>query len=144
MDGAPRVAAMRRLTARTADLRAIQRASSLIVDLGAELDARLRAETRPRERMRMLRETTNRITRTANDAVEAYRRASRAVKAELAKPNADVAAATELQAELRAARLEMLRVLDLASRRYPAPSDEPEADDRPADDEPEADDQPAD
>lgn len=67
----------------------------------------------------MLRETTNRIIRTANDAVHAYRRAIRAVDIERARPDADVAAANEMHAHLDAARLEVLRVLELAKKRYP-------------------------
>lgn len=101
------------------DLLTIQRASSVISDLDAELDAKLEHEANARERLRLLRETTNQITRAANDAVQAYRRASRAVNAELEKPNANITAAKEMRAHLGAARRELLGVLDVASRRYP-------------------------
>lgn len=66
----------------------------------------------------MLRETTNRITRTANDAVHAYRRASRAIEIELAKPNGDGDAAREMRGLLNDARGEVLRVLEIAGGRY--------------------------
>lgn len=104
---------------RTADLRVVQRASVLIGELGAEFDARLIHESRPRERLWMLREFTNRITRTANDAINAYQRASRTLSVELARPNADVAAAHAMRAQLHAARGELLMVLDNARHRYP-------------------------
>ena len=71
----------------------------------------------------MLRETTNRITRTANDAVHAYRRASRAIEVELAKPDGDADAAHEMRTRLNDARSEVLRVIETASARYPSPSD---------------------
>lgn len=100
-------------------MRVVQRASAYIEDLGAELDRQLEREQRPAERMRMLRETTTRITRVANDAAHAYQRASRAVSTELAKPNPNVAAAHQMRAILDAGRSDILRVLDVARRRYP-------------------------
>jgi hypothetical protein len=109
----------RRSLIRAADLLAIQRASTSIIELGAELDDRLSTETRPPERLRLLRETTYRITRTANDAVLAYQRASRSLTAALARPHAEEAAASAERARLHAARAELLRVIDIASRRYP-------------------------
>lgn len=124
----------RRSLVRAADLRVLQRASASIRELGAELDARLDREARPHERLRLLRETTYRITRTANDAVLAYQRASRAVVAELARPNADEAAALAVRTELHAARAELLAVLDVAAQRYPprvAHATRPDADDTP-------------
>lgn len=107
------------LTGRGTDVRVVQRASAYIEDLGAELDRQLEREQRPSERMRMLRETTTRITRVANDAAHAYQRASRAVSTELAKPNPNVAAAHQMRAILDAGRSDILRVLDVARRRYP-------------------------
>jgi hypothetical protein len=104
---------------RTKDLRVVQRAGSMITDLGMDLDRQLLSETRPAERMRMLRETTNRITRAANDAVIAYARASRAVGAERARSNGNIAAAEEMRVLLDAARLDLLGVLEIARRRYP-------------------------
>lgn len=108
---------------RTHDLRMVQRASVIITELGRDLDRQLTVERRPEERLRMLRETTNRITRTANDAVHAYRRASRAVDIELAKANGDTAAAREMRIRLNDARAEVLRVLEIAGGRYPAPDE---------------------
>jgi len=105
---------------RGTDVRIVQRAGSFIEDLGADLDRQMQHERRPAERMRMLRETTNRITRVANDAVHAYQRASRAVSAELAKPNPDIAAALRTRAILDAGRSDILRVLELAGHRYPS------------------------
>jgi hypothetical protein len=104
---------------RGTDVRVVQRAGAFIEDLGADLDRQLENERRPAERMRMLRETTNRITRVANDAAHAYRRASRAVSTELAKPNPNVAAAQQTRAILDAGRSDILRVLEVARRRYP-------------------------
>ena len=57
-----------RLAGKMKDLGVVQHASATILELGAALDAQLLKEQRPSERMRMLRETTNRIIRTANDA----------------------------------------------------------------------------
>jgi hypothetical protein len=111
------------------DLLIMQRAIRLIDDLGADLDQRLHAETRPAERLRLLREATNRITRTANDAIQAYARGRRAVEARLDRPEAR-AEALAARDRLRDARLDLLRALDAASHRYPAaePLDEAGAD----------------
>jgi hypothetical protein len=106
----------------------------MIAELGSDLDRQLLAEARPSERLRMLRETTNRITRAANDAVHAYRRASRAVADELKRPAGDARAAAELQTHLHAARTEVLRVLALAQTLYPWAADDSSAsDDRTSD-----------
>jgi hypothetical protein len=105
---------------RALDLRTIREASSLIAELGAELDRKLLHEGRPEERLRMLRETTNRITRAANDGVQAYVRATRSLTAEQAGPRAHAASAAKTRRELSAARDELLRVLDVAGRRYPS------------------------
>ena len=110
----------RALLATARDVLIVQRAAPLIEDLGADLDRQLQLERRPAERLRLLRETTNRITRTANDAVHAYQRASRAVAAELAKPNGNLAGAQETRRKLSAGRAEVLRVLERAQRHYPA------------------------
>ena len=108
---------------RALDLRAIRRASSLIAELGAELDGKLMDEQRPDERMRLLRETTNRITRAANDGIQAYVRANRSLTAELARSRVDSAQAVEARGQLAAARRELLRVLEIAGRRYPTAVD---------------------
>ena len=105
---------------RRKDLRVVQHASLLITDLGTDLDRQLADEQRPAERLRMLRETTNRIVRAANDAVNAYARASRAVNAERARPHGNIAAADEMRILLDAARLDVLGVLEIASQRYPS------------------------
>src|SRR5256885_16366177 len=81
-----------------------QQASATILGLGAALDAQLLKEQRPTERMRMLRETTNRIVRTANDAAQAYSRASRAITAELERPNTNPAPAQAMRLRLDAAQ----------------------------------------
>lgn len=101
------------------DLRVVQGASSVITELGVELDRRLDSERRPAERLRMLRETTVRITRVANDAVHAYARARHAITAEVARSGGNAAAAAEVRTRLEAARLEVLCALEVAQRRYP-------------------------
>jgi len=112
-----------RLGLRRSDLEIVESAGTTIADLGAQLDRQLAAEQRPTERLRMLRETTNRITRTANDAVHAYRRASRAIKTELERADADVDAADRMRTRLDEARTRVLRALDVANERY-APDDD--------------------
>lgn len=67
----------------------------------------------------MLREATNRITRTANDAVHAYRRASRAIKTELERPDANVETAELMRTRLDEARAKVLTALATANERYP-------------------------
>jgi hypothetical protein len=101
------------------DLLVIQRATQLIQDLGADLDRRLTRETRPTERMRMLRETTNRITRSANDAIHAYGRARKAVAVQLDRSDGRAEEALAMRDRLRSARLELLRALSDANHRYP-------------------------
>jgi predicted transcriptional regulator len=109
-----------RLAGKMKDLGVVQDASATILELGAALDAQLLKEQRPSERMRMLRETTNRIVRTANDAAQAYSRASRAITAELERPNTNPAPAQAMRLRLDAARLAVMSALDVASRRYPS------------------------
>ena len=109
-----------RLGRRTSDLRVLQRATAHIDDLNQTLDRQLAAERSEGERMRLLREATNQITRAANDGIQAYRRVTAAVKSEQARP--DGAQADELariQASLDAARQDLLDVLESTSRRYP-------------------------
>jgi hypothetical protein len=117
-----------RLGLRRNDLEIVESASSAIADLGVELDRHLAMERRPSERMRMLREATNRITRTANDAVHAYRRASRAIKTELERPDVNVEAAELMRARLDEARGRVLQALAVASERYPQVGDREAAD----------------
>jgi hypothetical protein len=103
----------------------------LAVRLGTELDRKLRSEGRETERLRMLRETTNRITRAANDAIQAYGKARRALNAEVERGTGNVDAAIAMQARLRSARLDLLRALNSAERRYPSTdplrADQPDA-----------------
>jgi hypothetical protein len=102
----------------------VETASVHILELGVDLDRALNAESRPTERLRMLRESTNRITRTANDAIDAYRKAKLRVDKESMKPGMDSDAIEDLVSRLSAARLELLRVLAVAAKRYPSESDE--------------------
>ena len=118
----PRVPAGRGRTG-ASDLLVIQRATQLIDDLGADLDRRLTEETRPAERLRLLRETTNRITRTANDAIHAYGRARKALSVQIERSNGSAEDALAMQGRLRSARLDLLRALSDASHRYPAGDD---------------------
>jgi hypothetical protein len=123
----PHVPRVRRLAA--SDVMTVQRASSLIEELGARLDEELGRESRPGERLRLLRETTNRITRAANDAIHAYARGRASVERELRRAGGDTELARRTRDELRSARVELLRVLAIANSRYPtpeAPSDEDE------------------
>ena len=97
----------------------MQRATLLIDDLGAELDRRLVGEGAETERLRLLRATTARITRAANDAIQAYQRGRRAVDADLKRTNASREATLAMRASLQAARVDLLRSLQAAGRRYP-------------------------
>lgn len=101
------------------ELLEVQRAVLLIEDLGSDLDRRLVLEEREPERLRLLREATNRITRTANDAIRAYAKGQRAIKAQLARTDDDAEAVLAMQASLQGARLDLLRALRHAERRYP-------------------------
>ena len=112
----PRVSAGGSRIARS-DLLIMERARALIDDLGADLDRRLLTERRPAERLRLLRETTNQITRTANDAVQAYVRGRRSVDARLER-DADAPEAATMRDRLREARVELLEALERAKRRY--------------------------
>jgi hypothetical protein len=97
----------------------IQQASALIEELGSTLDAQLGEQPRQSERLRLLREATNRITRAANDAIRAYGKGQRLVGSEMQRGDAHAADAAAMERKLRDARLELLRVLESASRRYP-------------------------
>jgi hypothetical protein len=74
----------------------------------------------------LLRETTNRITRVANDAIQAYQRANRSVANELTKPRGNVAAAMDARVVLDAGRSEILRALSAARRHYPPGDGDPD------------------
>ena len=109
-----------RIGRRTTDLRILERATAHIDELNQALDRQLAAETIAAERMRLLREATNRITRSANDGIQAYRRAVRALRTE---DDRSGGVATEesrlMNAKLSAARQELLRALAETSQRYP-------------------------
>ncbi len=120
-----------RLARRADDLAIVRKSSHLINDLGTELDRRLLGERRTKERMQMLRETTNRITRVANDAVLAYQRTSRTLRDELARADGDKVAAARMRKRLEAARADVLHALDLARQRYPEVTGETDAADKP-------------
>jgi delta 1-pyrroline-5-carboxylate dehydrogenase len=107
-----------RLGRRVPDLQLLQRAPGSIADLIEILDRRLAEEQRPEERLRMLREATNQITRTANDAIQAYRRARAAVSAELEMPDGDWPHARKMSAQLDLARADVLKALEQTSHRY--------------------------
>jgi hypothetical protein len=83
------------------------------------LDRQLGADARPEEQMRHLRQATGQITRHANDAVQAYRRVSGALKAESAHPDVDAGELEHARRELASVRTAMLEVLKSASERYP-------------------------
>lgn len=109
-----------RLGRRTSDLRVLQRATTNIDELNEALDRQLAAEPAEHERMRLLREATNQITRSANDGIQAYRRVSAAVRSEEARSDAaDAAELLRIQSALETARRDLLRALEETSRRYP-------------------------
>jgi hypothetical protein len=103
----------------------------MIADHSGTLDRRLAAEQRPEERMRMLREATNQITRSANDAIQAYRRARASVDAELQMPEGDLTHARRMSSDLDVARAAVLAALAQASQRYPSDSPTSADDNRP-------------
>jgi hypothetical protein len=125
-----------RLARRRADLRTVQHVAARIEAFNATLDAQIAATTRPEERLLRLRDATNQITRAANDAIQAYRRVASSIREELAAEHGDKAAAEVMQRHLQRARADMIRVLEVASRRYPwaAPwrPDEPDVADAPS------------
>ncbi|HET7200447.1 MAG TPA: hypothetical protein VFI80_06505 [Burkholderiales bacterium] len=112
----------RRLANRLEDVDVVERAGQLIGEVGVRLERQLEGERRPAERARMLREAMNRITRATNDALQAYVRTSRGIRAELERPDADVAAAHRLRTRLDTARAEVLTALEAARKRYGAPT----------------------
>ncbi len=101
------------------DLRAIRHATTRIEELSAQLDGELARELRPEEQLRLLRQTTSQITRTANDAIQAYRRLTEGLRAESERGDTDPAEAVRTGQAIADARSEMLNALEVASRRYP-------------------------
>ena len=111
---------MTRLSRRCAhDIRAVDRAATRIEEQNAILDRELAREPRPDEQLRHLRHATGLITRWANDGVQAYRRASQAIKAETERDDADDAELQRTTAELQRARSRMLAALEVAGKQYP-------------------------
>lgn len=118
-----------RLGRRRADIRVVQDASVAITELRETLDRRLLSEHRESERLRMLRETTNQVTRTANDAIQAYVRLRAALSTEIERPEGDHDAAIEMQRLLREARAEVLKAIETMNERYAWGYAQPEIDD---------------
>jgi hypothetical protein len=109
-----------RLAKRSAsDLRAIDRATLRIEELSLILDRQLDAEGRDEERLKHLRQATGQITRAANDGIQAYRRVSKALRAETELADADANEVADATRSLADARARMLAALEAASRRYP-------------------------
>lgn len=103
----------------TTDLRAIRSATRRIEELTVVLDRQLAADERPLEQMRHLRQATGQITRAANDAIQAYRRVSTALRAEASQTDVDDDELAQAVSELASARAAMLAVLEVARRHYP-------------------------
>ena len=109
-----------RLVRRTAaDIRAVDGAARRIEEQTVILDRQLAAEVRSEEQLRHLRHATRQITRSANDGVQAYRRALVAIRQESERDDADPMEVERTSEHLRAARARMLAALDVAGRRYP-------------------------
>ena len=116
----PLIRSTTRLSRRSSgDLRAIRRATTRIEELSAALDRQLLREKRPEEQLRLLRQTTSQITRTANDAIQAYRRVTEGLRVESERDDTDPSEAARLSESLSDARSEMLHALEVASQRYP-------------------------
>jgi hypothetical protein len=116
----PLIRSTTRLSRRSSgDLRAIRRATTRIEELTAALDRQLLREARPEEQLRLLRQTTSQITRTANDAIQAYRRVTEGLRVESERDDTDPSEAARLSEALSDARTEMLHALEVASQRYP-------------------------
>lgn len=109
-----------RLSRRTqSDIRAIRQATKRIQELSTILDGQMLGDDRPDEQLRHLRQATGQITRTANDAIHAYRRVSNALRAEGDLADADVDEIERTTQILASARAEMVNALEVAGRRYP-------------------------
>jgi hypothetical protein len=119
---------MTRLSRRSAhDIRAVDRAATRIEEQSVILERHLAAEGRAEEQLRHLRHATGLITRSANDGVQAYRRASTAIRAETEREDADPDEVRRATEDLRTARARMLAALEVAARHYPAVAvDEPD------------------
>ena len=69
--------------------------------------------------MRILRQATGQITRAANDAIQAYRRVTAGLEAELMRADTDALEAAAMERTISDARQGMLDALEIASQRYP-------------------------
>ena len=74
---------------------------------------------RDEERLKDLRQATGQITRSANDGIQAYRRVSQALRAEVQHADADAVELADATRSLADARARMLTALEAASKRYP-------------------------
>ena len=101
------------------DLRLLRSAALLIAQLGEELDQRLEAEVQPSERLRLVRETTVQITRTANDAIKGYRNTKQFLDTSVAGARGDGQEFTAIRTRLSTERRALLAALDRAAARYP-------------------------
>lgn len=111
---------MTRLSRRSAhDIRAVHRAATRIEEQSVILERHLAAEGRAEEQLRHLRHATGLITRSANDGVQAYRRASTAIRAETEREDADPEEVKRATEDLRTARARMLAALEVAGKHYP-------------------------
>ena len=103
----------------SADLRVIRGSTKLVEEQRRILDRQLVGGRGEAEQLRDLRHATGQITRAANDAIQAYRRVSAALKEEAERADVDADEIARLTKEVAQARAEMLTALELASRRYP-------------------------
>jgi hypothetical protein len=101
------------------DLRLIQRASERIAEINASLDLAVAGARSDAERMRLLREATNQIVRLANDAVQAYGRATRGLRLDDEAGRGSDAGRERMRELLQIARATVLAELEQASHRYP-------------------------
>ena len=110
-----------RLTRRSSsDIRALDRATLRIEELSVILDHQLSSgRERDEERLKDLRQATGQITRSANDGIQAYRRVSQALRAEVQHADADAVELADATRSLADARARMLTALEAASKRYP-------------------------
>jgi hypothetical protein len=114
------IRATTRLSRRSAaELRLIRRATARIEELSAVIDRQMQDERRPAEQLTLLRLATSQITRSANDAIQAYRRVAEGLRDEGQRSDSDPDETARAATDLAEARDGMLKALDVASRRYP-------------------------
>jgi hypothetical protein len=103
----------------SADLRIIRGATRRVEEQSGILDRQMKGDGRPAEQLRHLRQATGQITRAANDAVQAYRRVSVALREEAGRTDADATEVERATREVAEARSDMMAALEVASHRYP-------------------------